>query len=324
MALPRQVQKQLEEVEELEKALKAQADPKKSKDEEVEPDTKTEEPVEAEKKPELVEVKSADTSPTDVEDESYAQKYKTLQGKYDAEVPRLHQQVRDMAEATKQLQTELKALKAEPTKPKEKVSLVTDEDRAEFGEELLDVQRRIAREVSQDYEDRFEQQESFIKALEEKLAQTGNQIGEVGFSQRLAQLVPDFAKIDKDERWVGWLNEHDPMLRGPRRSQAQAAFDAGDAEAVAHYVSLWRETLTEPSEPAKPGVQAELEKQVAPSRSANSVKSPTTPNSKVYSAREMDAAWSKVSLLMRRGKLEDAAKLEAELSAAYTEGRVRP
>lgn len=324
MALPRQVQKQLEEVEELEKALKAQADPKKPKGEEVEPDTKTEKPVEAEKKPELVEVKPADTSPTDVEDESYAQKYKTLQGKYDAEVPRLHQQVRDMTEATKQLQAELKALKAEPTKPKEKVSLVTDEDRAEFGEELLDVQRRIAREVSQEYEDRFEQQESVIKALEEKLAQTGNQIGEVGFSQRLAQLVPDFAEIDKDERWMGWLNEHDPMLRGPRRSQAQAAFDAGDAEAVAHYVSLWKETLTEPSEPAKPEVQAELEKQVAPSRSANSVKSPTTPNSKVYSAREMDAAWSKVSLLMRRGKLEDAAKLEAELSAAYTEGRVRP
>ena len=145
-----------------------------------------------------------------------------------------------------------------------------------------------------------------------------------GFSQRLAQLVPDFAEVDRDERWMKWLSEHDPMLRGPRRSQAQAAFDAGDAEAVAHYVGLWRETLAEPTEPEKPVVQAELEKQVAPTRSANSVKQPTNQNSKTYSAREMDAAWNKVSLMMRRGKHEEAAKLEAELSAAYIEGRVRP
>ena len=327
MALPKQVQKQLKEVEELEKALQARPDTETdeaSVEEEVKLETETESEPKAEvKKTELKEVKPADTSPTDVEDD-FKQKYNTLKGKYDAEVPRLHQQVKQLTDELSAFRKEMTAKKEEPTKPKEKVSLVTDEDRAEFGEELLDVQRRIAREVSQEYEDRFEQQESVIKALEEKLAQTGNQIGEVGFSQRLAQLVPDFAEIDKDERWMGWLNEHDPMLRGPRRSQAQAAFDAGDAEAVAHYVSLWKETLTEPSEPAKPEVQAELEKQVAPSRSANSVKSPTTPNSKVYSAREMDAAWNKVSLLMRRGKLEDAAKLEAELSAAYTEGRVRP
>ena len=325
MALPKQVQKQLEEVEELEKAILAQQNPEEAKDaapEEV--DTKTEDASETEPAPKPEKAKPADTSPTDVEEETFKQKYSTLLGKYEAEVPRLHQQVREMNEVTKQLQDEIAALKVEPTKPKEKVSLVTDEERAEFGEELLDVQRRIAKEVSQEYEERFEQQESVIKELQDQLAKTGNQIGEVGFSQRLAQLIPDFAEIDQDERWMQWLNEHDPMLRGPRRSQAQAAFDAGDAEAVAHYVNLWKKTLAVPTEPEKPVVQAELEKQVAPTRSANSVKQPTNQNSKIYSAKEMDAAWNKLSLMMRRGKLEEAAKLEAELSAAYTEGRVRP
>jgi len=325
MALPKQVQKQLEEVEELEKAILAQQNPEEAQDaapEEV--DTKAEDASETEPAPEPEKAKPADTSPTDVEEETFKQKYSTLLGKYEAEVPRLHQQVREMNEVTKQLQDEIAALKVKPTKPKEKVSLVTDEERAEFGEELLDVQRRIAKEVSHEYEERFEQQESVIKELQDQLAKTGNQIGEVGFSQRLAQLVPDFAEVDQDERWMKWLNEHDPMLRGPRRSQAQAAFDAGDAEAVAHYVNLWKKTLAEPTEPEKPVVQAELEKQVAPTRSANSVKQPTNQNSKIYSAKEMDAAWNKLSLMMRRGKLEEAAKLEAELSAAYTEGRVRP
>ena len=61
------------------------------------------------------------------------------------------------------------AKKEEPTKPKEKVSLVTDADREEFGEDLLNVQRKVAQEVAQDYEEKLEQQNAVIKALQEKL-----------------------------------------------------------------------------------------------------------------------------------------------------------
>lgn len=317
MALPKQVQAQIAEIEAYEKALEAQQAPQVE-----ELDTEAEVVAEVEASPEPEEAKPADTSPTDVEDETFKQKYKTLMGKYDAEVPRLHQQVREMTEATKQLQEELKALKVEPTKSKEKVSLVTDADRAEFGEELLDVQRRVAQEVSQGYEGRLEQQDAVIKELREELAKTGSQVGEVGFSQRLNQAVPDFPQIDNDERWVAWLNEHDPMLRGPRRVQAQQAFDAGDVEAIAHYVSMWKETLAAPTE-AKPN-QAELEKQVAPNRSANSVRTQsTTQNSKIYSPKDADRAWNKVRTLNTRGQYAEAEKLEADLTAAYMEGRVR-
>lgn len=317
MALPKQVQAQLAEVEAYEKALEAQINPQDG-----ELDTETEVVAETKEAPKLEKAKPADTPPTDVEEETFKQKYKTLTGKYDAEVPRLHQQVREMTEATKQLREELKALKVEPTKSKEKVSLVTDADRAEFGEDLLDVQRRVAREVSEEYSDRLGQQDAVIQKLEEKLQQTGNQVGEVNFSQRLAQLVPDFAQVDSDERWIAWLDEHDPMLRGPRKVQAQQAFNAGDVEAVAHYVGLWKETLAAPTA-AKPN-QAELEKQVAPNRSATSVRTQSTAqSSKIYSPKDADRAWSKVRTLNTRGQYAEAEKLEADLTTAYMEGRVR-
>ena len=317
MALPKQVQAQLAEVEAYEKALEAQSNPQDG-----ELDTETEVVAETEEAPKLEKAKPADTPPTDVEEETFKQKYKTLTGKYDAEVPRLHQQVREMTEATKQLREELKALKVEPTKSKEKVSLVTDADRAEFGEDLLDVQRRVAREVSEEYSDRLGQQDAVIQKLQKDLAATGSQVGEVNFSQRLAQLVPDFAQIDSDERWIAWLDEHDPMLRGPRKAQAQQAFNAGDVEAVAHYVGLWKETLAAPTA-AKPN-QAELEKQVAPNRSATSVRTQsTTQTSKIYSPKDADRAWSKVRTLNTRGQYAEAEKLEADLTAAYMEGRVR-
>ena len=317
MALPKQVQAQLAEVEAYEKALEAQSNPQDG-----ELDTETEVVAETKEAPKLEKAKPADTPPTDVEEETFKQKYKTLTGKYDAEVPRLHQQVREMTAATKQLREELKALKVEPTKSKEKVSLVTDADRAEFGEDLLDVQRRVAREVSEEYSDRLGQQDAVIQKLQDDLAKTGNQVGEVNFSQRLAQLVPDFAQIDNDDRWVSWLNEHDPMLRGPRRVQAQQAFDAGDVDAIAHYVGLWKETLAAPTA-AKPN-QAELEKQVAPNRSANSARAQsTTQNSKIYSQKDADRVWSKVRTLNTRGQYVEAEKLEADLTVAYMEGRVR-
>jgi uncharacterized coiled-coil protein SlyX len=316
MALPKQVRAQIAEIEEYEKALEAQKNPPaETLDTETEVVAEVEAPTEPEK------AKPADTSPTDVEDD-FKQKYNTLRGKYDAEVPRLHQQVRNLTEELANFRKEMTAKKAEPTKPKEKVSLVTDADRAEFGEDLLDVQRRVAREVSEEYSDRLGEQDAVIQKLQDDLAKTGNQVGEVNFSQRLAQLVPDFAQVDSDARWIAWLDEHDPMLRGPRKVQAQQAFDAGDVEAVAHYVGLWRETLAAPAE-AKPN-QAELEKQVAPNRSATSVrKQGTAQSSKIYSPKDADRAWSKVRTLNTRGQYAEAEKLEADLTAAYMEGRVR-
>ena len=201
---------------------------------------------------------------------------------------------------------------------------MTDADREEFGEDLLNVQRKVAQEVAQDYEEKLEQQNKIIQELQDQIAGTNKQVGDVGFSQRLAQLIPDFAQIDNDERWIAWLNEHDPMLRAPRRVQAQEAFDKGDAEAIADYVKLWKASLPETSnEPEKPVAKQELEKQVAPNRSANSAKAPVTPNGKIYSPRDMDNAWTKVRTLNTRGKYEDAAKLEAELTAAYMENRVK-
>ena len=322
MALPKQVQAQLDEVEEMEKELQAR-DAKPQEVDQADTEVDTSEP-EAKEALKLVETEPANTSPTDVEDElTFEQRYRTLQGKYDAEVPRLYDQVRDLEDRIDRLQaSNARPKTVEPTKPKEKVSYVTDADRAEFGEELIDVQRRVAREVSEEYQEQFAKQAQVIKELEQKIANTGNQVGAMSFTQRLAQLVPDFDAIDKDERWIAWLNEHDPMTRGPRRIQAENAFKAGDAEAVAHYVNLFRGNSD--TEKPKSQRQAELEKQVAPNRSGNGSRTQSTgKDSKIYSEREVEAVWNKIQTLTVRGQTDDAAKLEAEITTAYLEGRVR-
>lgn len=333
MALPKQVQQQLDEVEELEKQLEAQGEETKAKSEvkkkktskkakakDTEVEVTDDEPIE---EPVAVEATPADDSIEEVS-ESFKQKYATLRGKYDAEVPRLHQQVKELTDQMNAIREEAQAVKkAEAEKPKEKVSYVTDADREEYGDDLIDFQRRVAKEVSQDYEERFEQQSRVIQDLQSKISNTDNQVGEVGFTQKLNALVPGFDQLDNDERWVAWLNEIDPMTRGPRRDQAQAAFNSGDAEAVAHYVSLFRGSV-EPVANGKSDRQTELEKQVTPNRSASTVASKSSNNSsKIYSEKELDRGWTKIRDLNSQGKYDDAEKLEAELTVAYMEGRVK-
>jgi len=332
MALPKQVQKQLDEVEELEKQLEAQGEEveakpevkkkktsKKAKAEDTEVEVTDDEPIE---EPVAVEATPANDSVEEVS-ESFKQKYATLRGKYDAEVPRLHQQVKELTDQMNAIRHEAEAAKkAEAEKPKEKVSYVTDADREEYGDDLIDFQRRVAKEASQEYEDRFEQQAKVIEQLQQQISNTGSQVGEVGFTQKLNALVPGFDQLDNDERWVAWLNEYDPMTRGPRRDQAQAAFNSGDAEAVAHYVGLFRESV-EPVANGKSDRDTELEKQVTPSRSASTVTKSSGKDSKVYSEKELNNAWTKIRTLNTQGKYDDAEKLEAELTAAYMEGRVK-
>jgi len=335
MALPKQVQEQLKEVEELEKQLKAQGESEvkevkkkktsKKKTEKVAADTEVkvieEEPPQDE--PVLEEAAPADDIQEEVTD-TFKQKYSTLKGKYDAEVPRLHQQVRELTEQMNAIRKDAEAAKkVEAEKPKEKVSYVTDADREEYGDDLIDFQRRVAKEQAQEYEGRFEQQAKVIEELREQVSNTGSQVGEVGFTQKLNNLVPGFDQLDNDERWVAWLNEIDPMTRGPRRDQAQAAFNSGDAEAVAHYVSLFRGSV-EPIANGKSDRQTELEKQVAPNRSASSTATRSVgKDAKVYSANELTKSWNKIRTLNTDGKYDDAAKLEAELTLAYMEGRVK-
>ena len=335
MALPKQIQAQLDEVEALEKQLaqgeetetieptevKEKKTSKKAKAKDTKVDM-TEVPVQREE-PVAVEAEPADDIPEEVSD-SFKQKYSTLKGKYDAEVPRLHQQVRELSEQMDAIRKEAEtAQKVESEKPKERVSYVTDADRDEYGDDLIDFQRRVAKEQAQEFEGRFEQQAKVIEELQSKISNTDSQVGEQGFTQRLNALVPGFDQLDNDERWVSWLNEYDPMSRGPRRDQAQAAFDAGDAEAIAHYVSLFNGSVN-PVDTSKSDRQKELEKQVSPNRSASTASTKSAGQSdKIYSTASSEKAWNKIRTLNTSGKYDEAEKLEAELTVAYMEGRVR-
>lgn len=317
MALPRQVEAQLRELEALEKQLAegqnpAPAEPNRT------PAEPPQDPQPAPAEPKPVEPTPTPTEPV-VAEEKWEQKYKTLKGMYDAEVPRLHADMRDLKAQVDNLRKAAETKPAEQAKPAVAEKLVTDADVEAFGSDLIEVQRKVAREVAAEFRGELDAMRAENGKLREQLNSTDTQVSEAGFEQRLYRMVPDFAAVNTDPQWINWLNEIDPLLRAPRSSVAQQAFNRGDAEGVAHYVSLFRQTISS-VEPTADKTN-ELELQIQPNRSATS----TPPNSqkgKMYTNADIEKMFRKATDLGIRGQTDAAKKLEAEIDAAFMEGRV--
>ena len=317
MALPKQVEAQLRELEALEKQLTEANNPAPAEPTPT-PAEPPQDPQPAPTEPKPVEPTPTPTEPV-VAEETWQQKYKTLKGMYDAEVPRLHADLRDLKAQVDNLRKAAETKPVEPAKPATTEKLVTDADVEAFGSDLIEVQRKVAREVAAEFRGELEAMRAENEKLREQLTTTGTQVSEASFEQRLYRMVPDFEVVNADPKWIAWLNEVDPLLRAPRASVAQQAFNRGDAEGVAHYVSLFKQSI-KPVEPAADKTE-ELERQIQPNRSATSAP-PASQKGKIYTNADIEKMFRKATDLGVKGRLEEARKLEAEIDAAFMEGRV--
>jgi hypothetical protein len=317
MALPRQVEAQLRELEALEKQLAEGQNPAPADPE----PTPAEPPQDQQTQP--AEPKPVEPTPTPTEpvvaEEKWEQKYKTLKGMYDAEVPRLHADLRDLKAQVDSLRKASETKPVEPAKPAAQTKLVTDADVEAFGQDLIEVQRKVAREVASEFRGELDAMRAENEKLREQLTSTGTQVSEASFEQRLYRMVPDFEVVNADPKWIAWLNEVDPLLRAPRSSVAQQAFNRGDAEGVAHYVAMFKQTVAPVEQ--KADKTDELERQLQPNRGATSAP-PTSQKGKVYTNADIEKMFRKAADLGTKGQTDAAKKLEAEIDAAFMEGRV--
>lgn len=317
MALPRQVVQDLIELEAYEKSTIAEQESAAA------PVTQTEivaevvaEPVAvvpaeqvAEAVSNVVEIKPA------ADEKAWEQKYRTLQGMNQADARRFQEQKHQL-EAT---QAELEELR----KPKVVVtSTITPEEEIEFGADLLDVQRRIVREEMTSLTDQVERIKQENRYLREQMGNTEAAMASSTFEQKLSMAVPDFEAVNDNPKWVAWLDEVDPMSRAPRRMVAQDAYARGDIEAIAAYVGMFKGS-EKPVSTAATTAANELKSQIAPTKSASGANDPGNTQLRMYSEAETSQLFDKVGLLYRQGKTEEASKLDAELTLAYHQGRVR-
>ena len=220
MALPKAVQQQLDEADRLVATIngdKTGEDSSETNPENQEKDmlvnvSRQEDPPENETPPNNT--VSQETKPQEFSDEKWAHKYHTLKGMYDAEVPRLHSQVREMQTQIQQLIADKAEIEARKAEVPQVDSLITDEDKEAFGPDLIDL---IERATNSKVATLANREAELVKEIKELKGQLGNVTERQVVSEKdrflssLAQQVPDWETLNIDPGFLSWLQEVDPV-----------------------------------------------------------------------------------------------------------------
>lgn len=244
------------------------------------------------------------TPPASGQDDNWEHRFKVLQGKYNAEIPRLAGENKDLKAKLTELEASLESLKNKPE------PLVKPEEIEEYGEGLIDVARRIAREELAGKDAEI----NSLKAKIDSLSNVTTQKVEADFFTSLTSMVPNWEQINQDPKFLSWLDEVDELTGESRQTLLSRAEQSRDAARTAKFFNAFKKTS---STWAATSANA-LDQQVAPPTN----KAPNAPPAKkVWTRAEVSDFYAR----MRRGDISDAdaVAIEADIHAAQIEGRLR-
>ena len=280
----------------------------------------------------------------------YEQRYRTLQGKYDAEVPRLNTELSRYNAENMQLRSLLADLQARADHPPARsVNTATvnipDEDASEYGEDLITAARRWARaEIQPELETmraelgqiRGGQQRVESQSVQQHIANGLNSVPELsgGVWQRLNE-DPDF---------LAWLNQVDPFAGVSRFEMLRHASGAGDVARITRFFTAYLHEHTAPADygsgPAQTrpngaapngygghgggsaGPHQSLASLAAPGRAAGAATTGGAPQKRVWSTAQIRKHFKDVVDGRYRGREADQRRVEEDIVAAQREGRI--
>jgi hypothetical protein len=322
--LPKAIQAQVDEAEQIEKLLSGDAAP------EVENTEKPDDSKPEAEAPEHLE-KPTEVEKVEVEDENsdtWKRRYEILEGKYKAEVPRFAQQIRELTTALNDLKGQVEAnkqVKTEVPETKKPETLVTPKDQDAFGEDLIDLARRVTREETSVLNQKIDQLTRAIAAI----ASLPKQVGEIVEKQALTEdqqfwkdigtAVPDWDIVDADPAWIAHLDTKAKYVNGTHRDLANIAIQARDVKAIVELVEDWKaQSGYKAAKDDKLKNQKELESQITPNK-ANTAPPPKA-EAKTYTWAEYDAAYSPTASRMKSPA--EVLAIQAEMEKAFLEGRI--
>lgn len=241
-------------------------------------------------------------------EDPWEHKYKVMEGKYRAEVPRLAADNRDLRQKLDNLSAEMEQLKSKASTPSQ--PLISAEDREKYGDDLLDVIKRTAQEQVAAKDQEIAELKRRLDSVHQDTAKTA----EVTFYDQLSAKVPDWVSINGEESFLKWLDEYDELTGRTRQDLLSEAEGARDAERVARFFTKWKATQQQNVATSQRNLQA----QVTPD--SNKVVKP--PVGKRYFTRAEIAEFYAAA---RRGQInsKDMIAMEAEIHSATVEGRIR-
>jgi hypothetical protein len=209
--------------------------------------------------------------------EAWEQKYRVLQGKYNAEVPRLQTQLRETLAKVDSLQQQVIATQGlmasfsqrggvaapgQTPAPAGPATLVKDDEINDYGRDLYDfIQRAAKQAVLPEVESRIRpvtQQVEQISNQAQSVAKQTAQTAQERVFTALASAVPNWEQVDTDERFHEWLDQVDPYSGARRGELLKQAYQRHDAPRVVAFFKgfLNENAVVQPTPAPTPPPQA--------------------------------------------------------------------
>jgi len=328
MNLPAQLRDQVEAANKLrEQAYGEEAAPESTNTESQEPAATQEAAPAAEHKENVQQQEKPATQAEDDENSpTFAQRWRSLQGVYNASqnrIANLEQLVATMQAAPPEREI----------KPPEVAKLVTDKDESEYGSDMVDFARRVTREEMTPVMQALAQMQQQLQQLNglapavQQVATKQQATAEEQFFGRLSQHVPDWASVNDNPRFHAWLLDMDTMTGITRQTYLMDAQKNLDLQRVVSIFNAWKREAGVPSanseqQPTRNQSVSQLEKQVAPGRANAATVAPQAKADKVYARADITKFFEDKRNGKYKGREAEATATERDIFKAQGEGRI--
>jgi hypothetical protein len=341
MSLPEQIQKQVDEA----KAIIAQRYGNQSDVTDVE--EKPADPVEQVEEAPVAEAPVAQTrerveeepqtrenvtKSEDENDPTYAQRWRSLQGVYNAtkrQMDEAQQRIANLEQLLSQMQTE----KVDASIPKPSTH-VTEKDVTEYGGDMVEFARRVAREEMSPLAQavrmlmgKLEQLQGVVPVVQ-NVAQAQAQTAHDRFYEALTQRVADWKVVNDNPKFHDWLLSNDPLSGLQRQTLLVDAHNALDLERVVNIFEMGKQALginrapTPQQTATKAANVTKLEKQIAPGRASTATTPPQAQEKRQWTRPEIAQFFADKQRGKFKGREAEAQAMERDIFAAQREGRV--
>lgn len=271
-------------------------------------------------------------------EDDYKAQYLTLKGKYDTEVPALRAEIAATNRQVDSLLTLLetqgdkgKAAPATPPTPAATTSFVTPEDKEQFGEDMVAMVNRAAKQMLVDlgiHPDKLQglvAEFGKVKETTTAIASHIQQSDEEKMHAYLQGVLPEYTAVDADPEFGEWLAKPDLItgvpLAGVYETVAMRSFDGPRVEAIMRRFAAETGKRFRSSEQPPVVEQKKVDPREAlttPTR--NTANQPPAPAKKSWTVAEVTQFYRDVR--EKRYSVEKAAQIEADIFEAQREGRV--
>ncbi|MGA3250357.1 MAG: hypothetical protein ABSD12_19750 [Paraburkholderia sp.] len=272
-----------------------------------------------------------DPAPPPSEAEMAHHRYSVLQGKYNAETSRLMGAAQALQDENNRLMRQLaeRPAPAPVAAPRAEdqfnLSVVSQKEREEFGEELVTLMAKIAKANSGAEIARLNAELNQLRGAVSQTVQVAAKSAQDSIYTELARWNPRWELINVSQEFLDWLEVPDMISGIVRKNALTNAFQTGNAtRVVAIFKAFQEDSQRGSSPPATPSPPAVNRNDlIAPGQPrGGSGEAPNGTSGRLWSEQEIDDFYSRVQ---RKRISEDERKsTEAEIHKAMVEGRIVP